>query len=225
MKVNLNVAMVAMVRKQDPNEHTHGRIECFELLKHEPNSSSSSSDSNGDFDWDASTQSIILGSFFYGYVITQIPGGVIAEKYGAKWLFGIGVFITSVLTLLTPYAAFWGVWPLIIVRAIEGLGEGVTYPAMNVLIGRWAPKNERSRMVTVTYTGSSVGSVVSFALSGIISDTLGWPSVFYIFGILGIIWTLFWLFLVYETPELHPCITEKEIEHVRRGQESSGVCK
>ncbi|GBM03560.1 Sialin [Araneus ventricosus] len=225
MRVNLSVAMVAMVRKQNRIDETHAGIACLELLKHQPNSSSSSSDSDGDFDWDASTQSLILGSFFYGYVITQIPGGVFAEKYGAKWLFGIGVFITSVFTLLTPYAAFWGVWPLVIVRAIEGLGEGVTFPAMNALIGRWAPKNERSSMSAIVYNGSSVGNVLSFALSGIISDTLGWPSVFYIFGILGIVWTFFWLFLVSETPELHPCITEEEIEYIRRGQESSGEWK
>ncbi|CAL1281275.1 unnamed protein product [Larinioides sclopetarius] len=225
MRVNLSVAMVAMVRKQDRTDDTHAGIACYELLKPQDNSSSSFSSLDGDFDWDASTQSLILGSFFYGYVITQIPGGVFAEKYGAKWLYGIGVFITSVFTLLTPYAAVLGVWPLVIVRAIEGLGEGVTFPAMNALIGRWAPKNERSRMSAIIYTGCTVGNVMSFALSGIISDTLGWPFVFYIFGILGIIWTFFWLFLVSETPELHPCITIEEIDHIRRGQESSGVWK
>ncbi|XP_055941336.1 putative inorganic phosphate cotransporter isoform X2 [Argiope bruennichi] len=225
MRVNLSVAMVAMVRKQDRIDNANVGIACFELLKQGPNGTSSSSDSDGDFDWDPSTQSLILGSFFYGYVITQIPGGYFAEKYGAKWLYGIGVFITSVFTLLTPYAAFWGVWPLIIVRAIEGLGEGVTFPAMNALLGRWAPKNERSRMASIVYNGAAVGNVISFALSGIISDTLGWPSVFYIFGFLGIIWTFFWLFLVYETPELHPCITEEEIKYIRKGQDSSGVWK
>ena len=75
------------------------------------------------FDWDAQTQGNILGAFFYGYVITQIPGGLIAEKYGGKWLFGIGTLITSVLTLLTPLAAEAGTVVFIIVRILEGLGE------------------------------------------------------------------------------------------------------
>ena len=75
------------------------------------------------FDWDAQEQGIILGAFYYGYVVTQIPGGYMAEKYGGKWLFGIGIFITAVLTLLTPIAASSGVPVFIAVRIIEGLGE------------------------------------------------------------------------------------------------------
>ena len=64
-----------------------------------------------------------MGAFFYGYVITQIPGGYLAEKYGGKWLFGIGTFITAFLTLLTPVAAKAGIAPLIAIRVLEGLGE------------------------------------------------------------------------------------------------------
>ena len=79
------------------------------------------------FSWNAEQQGIILGAFFYGYVITQIPGGYLAEKYGGKWLFGIGTFITAFLTLLTPLAAKAGTTPFIAVRVLEGLGEVSTY--------------------------------------------------------------------------------------------------
>ena len=75
------------------------------------------------FSWNAEQQGIILGAFFYGYVITQIPGGYLAEKYGGKWLFGIGTFITAFLTLLTPLAAKAGTTPFIALRVLEGLGE------------------------------------------------------------------------------------------------------
>jgi ACS family sodium-dependent inorganic phosphate cotransporter-like MFS transporter 5 len=75
------------------------------------------------FSWNAEQQGMILGAFFYGYVITQIPGGYLAEKYGGKWLFGIGTFITAFLTLLTPLAAKSGTTPFIAVRVLEGLGE------------------------------------------------------------------------------------------------------
>ena len=66
---------------------------------------------------------IILGSFFYGYIFTQLPGGWIATKYGAKRVFGFGVFWTSALTLLTPLAARFSVYALIVLRILEGLGE------------------------------------------------------------------------------------------------------
>merc|ERR1739844_887618 len=80
---------------------------------------------NGEFDWDSKEQGLILGSFFYGYVLTQIPGGFLAEKYGGKWFYGIGTLCTAILTLLTPLAASGGVGWFMALRVLEGLGEGV----------------------------------------------------------------------------------------------------
>ena len=65
----------------------------------------------------------ILAAFFYGYILTQIPGGWLAERVGGKWVFGVGVFMTSVFTLLTPLAAFFNFKLLIIIRALEGFFE------------------------------------------------------------------------------------------------------
>ena len=64
-------------------------------------------------------QGVILGMFFYGYVLTQLPGGRLAEVFGGKWLFGVGVLITAVFTLLTPVAAKAGLPFLYAVRIIE----------------------------------------------------------------------------------------------------------
>lgn len=77
----------------------------------------------GEFNWDSNLQGIVLGSFYYGYVLTQIPGGLLAEKYGAKWIFGLGILLSSILCLITPLMARWSVWALILTRAVEGLGE------------------------------------------------------------------------------------------------------
>lgn len=75
---------------------------------------------DGEFDWDVQTQGYVLGSFFYGYVITQLPGGRLAELFGGKWIFGIGILVTSIFTLLTPIAAKYSVYALIGVRVFEG---------------------------------------------------------------------------------------------------------
>ena len=64
-------------------------------------------------------EGVILGMFFYGYVLTQLPGGRLAEVFGGKWLFGVGVLITAVFTLLTPVAAKAGLPFLYAVRIIE----------------------------------------------------------------------------------------------------------
>ncbi len=66
---------------------------------------------------------LILGSFFYGYIVTQLPGGLLATYFGGKWVFGVGILITAVLTVVTPFAARYSVNLFIALRIIEGLGE------------------------------------------------------------------------------------------------------
>lgn len=75
------------------------------------------------YDWNSETQGWILSSFFYGYILTQVPGGYLARKYGTKWLLGIGILCTVIFTLLTPLAADLGAGYLIAVRVLEGIGE------------------------------------------------------------------------------------------------------
>ena len=96
---------------------------------------------------------MILGAFFYGYILTQIPGGILAGKYGGKWLFGIGLFMTALLTLLTPVAANWGTVPFIILRVLEGLFEGVTFPAMHAMMAKWIPNEERGKLGSFIWAG------------------------------------------------------------------------
>lgn len=63
-----------------------------------------------DFDWDESAKSLILSSFFWGYIITQIPAGQLAERCGAKYLLLVSMFICSLLTTVTPLCASYGGW-------------------------------------------------------------------------------------------------------------------
>ncbi|CAG2064724.1 unnamed protein product, partial [Timema podura] len=109
----------------------------------------------GTFDWDERTQGLILSSFFWGYVVTHLPGGMLAERFGGKYSLGLGILSTAVLTLLTPLAATYGGanW-LIGVRILEGLGEGSTFPAMNALLAQWAPPSERSRIGSLVFAGA-----------------------------------------------------------------------
>ena len=68
-------------------------------------------------------QSIILGSFFYGYVITQIPAGYLAGQkiVSCKWLFGFGILFTSIFTVLMPLAAKTHYYLLLAIRVLEGM--------------------------------------------------------------------------------------------------------
>ena len=65
----------------------------------------------------------LLAAFFCGYILTQVPGGYLAQRFGAKYIFGVGVVMTAVLTIVTPLAADVNVWCLGIVRVLEGIFE------------------------------------------------------------------------------------------------------
>ena len=66
----------------------------------------------------------MLGSFFYGYVVSQLLGGFVIGKFGAKWVFGVGTFIDAVLALLSPMVAkSWGTSGYVFLRIIQGLSE------------------------------------------------------------------------------------------------------
>ncbi|CAB3999987.1 sialin-like [Paramuricea clavata] len=180
LRVNLSVALVAMVNSTYTNQNS-------EVSSHEctPDSSTSEKSEDGTFEWDQDTQGIILGSFFYGYIFTQLPGGWIASKYGAKRVIGFGIFWTTALTLLTPLAARFSLYALVALRILEGLGEGVTFPAMHAMWSYWAPPLERTKLVPATYSGSQIGTIIAYPLSGWLCANGfagGWPSVFYVFG-------------------------------------------
>ena len=130
------------------------------------------------FDWSNEEQSDVLGAFYYGYLLTQIPGGIIATKLGGKFIFGLGVLSTGIFTLITPPAAHLGVYWLIVIRAVEGVMEAVTFPAFNVLLGAWSPKLERSFFSAFSVSGGTFGNVLIQPLVGYLCDLKlwdGWP--------------------------------------------------
>ena len=135
------------------------------------------------------------------YVVTQIPGGRLAEIFGGKWIFGIGILLTSIFTVITPWAAKTNIKFFIAVRVIEGLCEGVLIPAMHAMLAMWSPPLELSKLSTFICTGCTLGTILSLPLTGLICDYLTWEVAFYIFGSFGIVWFIFWSILIYDDPE------------------------
>lgn len=84
-------------------------------------------EADGEFVWETDMQGYILSSFFYGYVITQIPFGILSKRYGNIYFLGVGMLINSVFGFLVPISAQFGVGWLIAVRFIQGLGEVSRY--------------------------------------------------------------------------------------------------
>lgn len=174
------------------------------------------------FPWDSRERGLILSSFFYGYILTQFAGGYFGSRLGGNWVFGGGIGITAVLTLLTPLAAKSGVTTLVVVRIIEGIAEGVTFPCIHAVWSRWAPPKERSRMASAAFAGNYAGTVIAMPLSGILAERLGWESLFYVFGAIGCAWFLAWCWIVREGPEKDKSIGADELRYIQQSLRQTG---
>uniref|UniRef100_A0A803T910 Solute carrier family 17 member 5 n=1 Tax=Anolis carolinensis TaxID=28377 RepID=A0A803T910_ANOCA len=100
------------------------------------------------------------------------------------------------------------------VRLYIGVLPGVTFPAMHAMWSSWSPPLERSKLLSISYAGAQLGTVVSLPLSGLICFYMDWVYVFYIFGALGVLWFFFWVLMVSDTPETHKRISHAEKEYI-----------
>ncbi|MBN3300923.1 VGL2A protein, partial [Amia calva] len=133
---------------------------------------------------------------------------------GRTRVFGAAILFTSTLNMFIPSAARVHYGCVIFVRILQGLVEGVTYPACHGIWSKWAPPLERSRLATTSFCGSYAGAVIAMPLAGILVQYSGWSSVFYVYGCFGIFWYMFWILVSYESPAVHPTITEEERNYI-----------
>ncbi|KAF9311153.1 hypothetical protein BG003_007710 [Podila horticola] len=151
-----------------------------------------------EYDYTKQQQGLILSAFFFGYIMTQILGGVMADRYGAKPVLATGAFAWTLLTLLTPLASQKGYLWMVLIRIGLGLGEGVAFPSAHALIGVWTPPGERSKAVALLTTFSYLGAVIALPVS----------SSLVAFGA--------------SEPESCRGITEQEIRYIRHQQQLDG---
>ena len=170
-----------------------------------------------DLGWSMDTQGMVLSSFFVGYLLLQIVGGRLADRFGGKLVLGAGVLLWSLFTLLTPPAAFLGLGILILTRIAMGMGEAVTFPSIYSLYSRWVPLQERSRAIGLTNSAIPLGTVFALVVTPYIVESLGWQWAFYLFGLLGAVWYLIWHRSVTAIPSDHPGIGAEELEIIRAG--------
>ncbi|KAL9705868.1 hypothetical protein quinque_009386 [Culex quinquefasciatus] len=215
MRVCLNLAITEMVLPKVVNATANGTLirlsPCGVDLDGKAFMARGSSPEFSRYAWDETTQGLILSAFFWGYVASHFASAFIADKY-PRLLLGLSVLITAVLTLLTPLAIDIGGAPLLMAtRAIEGVGEGATFPVLSAIIGHWIPPDKRGMLGSFIYSGGQIGSLVGGIGTGLIISKLhSWRLVFYVWGSLAIVWYLFWLVLGYASPETNPFISEEE---------------
>ena len=105
---------------------------------------------------------------------------------------------------------------VIALRILSGLGEGVLQPAINAMVARWSTPQRRTLVLGLMLVGRDAGIIVGTVLTGVLCDygfAGGWPSAFYVYGMVGCVWSVAWFFLCYNSPYTHPRISRTEVEY------------
>ena len=173
-----------------------------------------------DLGWGMQQQGTVLSAFFAGYILLQVVGGRLADRYGGKAVLGAGVVLWSLFTMLTPPAAALGFTLLILTRIAMGMGEAVTFPAIYSLFARWIPLTERSRAIGFINSAIPLGTIFALLVTPIIVQAWNWQWAFYSFGLAGIFWFFFWHRMVTSSPREHPRITDSELQLIEADPES-----
>ena len=159
----------------------------------------------------------IMGSFAFAYGIFEIPMGLWGDLKGPKSVLFRIVLSWSVFTILTGFSyTFTG---LFIIRFLFGLGEAGAYPNATIVINTWFPKQEAGRAQSFIWIASRVGAAIAPFIALYIMSQWGWRYVFYIFGCLGILWSVFWYFWFQNEPKNMPGISSDELTHIEKGRE------
>lgn len=100
---------------------------------------------------------------------------------------------------------------MVALRVVQGLSQGCIFPSTHTLLSKWAPVSERGMLGTAAYAGAQFGTVLMLASSGVLAaSSFGWPSLFYISGGVGMLWTVLWFFFGYSSPSECKIISVEE---------------
>ncbi|EDO46529.1 predicted protein [Nematostella vectensis] len=178
-----------------------------------------------DMGWNKRESGLVLSSFFWGYLITQIPGGFLSDVYGAERLLLWAVTGCSLSTLVIPLVASQKVTSpitlVLISRLALGVFQGIYYPSLYSLLAKSLPISERSSCSAFALAGGPVGSLVIGGLGSLVLARCGWRWVFLSFGSIGLLWAVLWkkIFIDHNSqmnPTYSPSHTKSEQSSARK---------
>jgi len=162
---------------------------------------------------------LILSAFTWAYALGQVPAGWLGDRFGPKKVLTIIMSWWSVAVMLT--GAAMGLGSLFGARFLLGLGEAGAFPVASRGMQLWFPRSERGRIQGTTHFFSRFAVAATPFIAGSIILAFGWRAIFYIFGLLGVIWSIGFALLYRNRPEEHKSVNQGELAQIR-GLEADG---
>lgn len=169
---------------------------------------------NKDLQLDAVSLGIAFSAFNWAYAFLQIPGGWLLDRFGARVVYGVGLFVWSLFTLFQGWVS--GFLMLFILRFIVGVAEAPSFPGNSRLTAMWFPRNERGRAVSVYNSAQYFGLALFTPVLAVLLQKYGWHMIFIVAGLAGIVVSFVWFRNIHE-PKKHPKANQAEIDYIVEG--------
>jgi len=152
---------------------------------------------------------LIFSAFAYPYLLFQIGGGWIADRFGPRLALTICGIIWASATIMTGFVH--GLVMMFVARVVLGFGEGATFPTATRAMSYWMPKAKRGYAQGITHAFSRLGNAATPWLVATLIATISWRGSFIVVGIISLFWAALWAFYFRNDPSQHSAITREEI--------------
>lgn len=170
----------------------------------------------GELHFSESDYGNIVFAFSMAYAAGYAGMGAFTDKVGVRVGLAVAAMIWSVAStahgLVTSVAGFTAA------RIALGLGEGGNFPTCIKSVATWFPVRDRALATGVFNSGSNIGGLLAPLIAAFVTSHFGWQAAFYVTGLVGLVWVVFWLAL-YRAPEEHPKVTPEELAYIRSDPE------
>jgi MFS family permease len=174
------------------------------------NISTAASEIQAEFGFSNTQLGLIFSAFAYPYLLFQVIGGWVGDRFGArKTLFWCGL-VWAVATMLTGLVS--GLVSLFLVRVLVGLGEGATFPTATRAMQNWTPAGKRGFAQGITHAFARLGNAITPPLIALLMATYTWRGAFYVLGAVSLVWVVIWVLYFRNHPKEHPHITQADLD-------------
>jgi len=133
---------------------------------------------------------VVFSAFFWIYAPVQLFAGWMCDRFSVYKLMAAGILLWAGSTLLMGFAG--GFASLLVLRIMLGIGESISFPGSSKIIARHVPAERRGVANAAVATGLALGPAVGTLAGGLILVNWGWPAIFFVFGVVTLLWLLPW---------------------------------
>jgi MFS transporter, ACS family, glucarate transporter len=163
---------------------------------------------------------LVFSAFGWSYVLAQMPGGWLLDRFGSRTVYALSIFVWSLATIAQGFVGFFaGVTAIVVLFALRfavGIAEAPSFPGNSRVVAAWFPRQERATASAIFNSAQYFATVIFAPIMGWITETAGWGWAFGFIGGLGVIVSAIWLKVVH-APSQHPSINKEELALIAEG--------